>query len=111
MAELRLEFWKQQTDKKFSSLRVEGYYEIIKECIYAHMYANGYTCKNHICLIAYIQQYISNFEYEAQKIDELRKIRNNIAYRGVHVPNKYLQTNRLEIEHIIKKIIESIPKA
>lgn len=59
-------------------LKVEAYYEIIKELIFAHMYAEGFNCTNHLCLIAYLRESIGNFEKEADKIDKLRKIRNEI---------------------------------
>ena len=48
MANLRLEFWDKNVDDKFIALKVEAYYDIIKELIFAHIYKNGYNCTNHL---------------------------------------------------------------
>jgi len=110
MAEIRLEFWEKEVDKKHSSLKVEAYYDIIKELIFAHIYKNGYNCKNHICLIAYLKEHMSNFDFEIEKIDELRKVRNEIAYRGFNVQDGYLKRNEFEFKSIIKKLEQEIEK-
>ena len=91
MADLRLEFWNKEVDDKFIALKVEAYYDIIKELIFAHLYKNGYNCTNHLCLIAYLREKIQDFDFEIQKIDELRKVRNEINYRGLTIKKDYLQ--------------------
>ena len=58
MANLHLEFWNKNVDGKFIFLKVEAYYDIIKELIFAHIYKNGYNCINHLCLIAYLKEEI-----------------------------------------------------
>lgn len=99
----RYSFWSNQ-DNKHITLKVEAYYEIIKELILAFMYKKGFTSKNHICLIAFAKKFIDNFDYEINKIAELKKIRNEIVYRGLKVQNKYLEMNEPEFRHIIKKL-------
>jgi len=108
MADIRLEFWDKKVDDKFIALKVEAYYDIIKELIFAHLYKNGYNCTNHLCLIAYLKEKIQDFDFEIQKIDELRKVRNEINYRGLTVKKDYLDRNELEFKNIIKKLKEEL---
>ena len=108
MADLRIEFWDKKVDDKFVALKVEAYYDIIKELIFAHLYKNGYNCTNHLCLIAYLKQKIQDFDFEIQKIDELRKVRNEINYRGLTIKKDYLERNELEFKNIIKKLKEEL---
>ena len=81
IANLRLKFWDKKVADEFIVLEVEAYYDIIKELLFAHPYKNGYNCTNHLCLIAYLKEKIKDFDFEIQKIDELRKVRNEINYR------------------------------
>jgi hypothetical protein len=104
MANIRLEFWDKKLDNKFIALKVEAYYDIIKELIFAHLYKNGYNCTNHLCLIAYLKERFQDFDFEIQKIDELRKIRNEINYRGLTIKKDYLERNELEFQSIIKRL-------
>ena len=108
MADLRVEFWDKNVDDKFIALKVEAYYDIIKELIFAHIYKNGYNCTNHLCLIAYLKEKIQDFDFEIQKIDELRKVRNEINYRGLTVKKDYLERNELEFKNIIKRLKEEL---
>jgi len=108
MADLRLEFWNKDVDDKFIALKVEAYYDIIKELIFANLYKNGFNCTNHLCLIAYLKEKIQDFDFEIQKIDELRKVRNEINYRGLTVKKDYLERNELEFKNIIKRLKEEL---
>lgn len=111
MANLRLKFWESLegiADEKFTSLFVEAYYDIIKELIFAHLYKKGYNCTNHLCLIAYLKEEIKNFDFEIQKIDELRKARNEISYRGLTIKKDYLERNKPEFKNIIKRLKEEL---
>ena len=108
MADIRLEFWSRDVDDKFITLKVEAYYDIIKELIFAHLYKNGYNCINHLCLIAYLKEKIQDFDFEIQKIDELRKVRNEINYRGLTIKKDYLERNELEFKNIIKRLKEEL---
>lgn len=74
MAENRHEFGSQKIDDKFTSLKAEAFYDIIKELIFSHMYKMVFKCSNHLCLIAYLQENFKNFDYEINKIDELRQL-------------------------------------
>ena len=68
------------------------------------MYKKGFNCTNHLCLIAYLKKNISSFDYECEKIDELRQIRNEISYRGFAVKKDYLERNEPEFKSIIDRL-------
>ncbi len=104
MALLRLEFWSRAIDQKFVSLKVEAYYDIIKELIFANLHKEGYNCTNHLCLVAYLRERMEDFEYETDIIDELRAIRNSINYRGLTVERDYLERHEIEFKHIISEL-------
>ncbi|MBI2112931.1 hypothetical protein HYT52_05315 [Candidatus Woesearchaeota archaeon] len=110
MANLRLKFWAKKVADEFIVLKIEAYYDIIKELIFAHLYKNGYNCANHLCLIAYLKEKIKDFDFETQKIDELRKVRNEINYRGLTIRKDYLERNELEFENIIRRLKEELEK-
>ena len=108
MANLRLKFWDKKITDEFIVLKVEAYYDIIKELLFAHLYKNGYNYTNHLCLIAYLKEKIKEFDFEIQKIDELRKVRNEINYRGLTIKKDYLERNELEFKNIIKRLKEEL---
>lgn len=110
MANLRLKFWDKKVADEFIVLKVEAFYDIIKELLFAHLYKNGYNCTNHLCLIAYLKEKIKDFDFETQKIDELRKVRNEINYRGLLIKKDYLERNELEFKNIIKRLKEELEK-
>ncbi len=110
MAELRLKFWVRKISDEFVVLKIEAYYDIIKELIFANLYKDGYNCTNHLCLIAYLSQKMDGFDFEIQKIDELRILRNDINYRGLSVRKDYLERNELEFRNIIDRLKAELEK-
>lgn len=114
MVELRQKFWDQITPKmadEFTSLAVEGYYEVIKELLTAYLNLKGIESSNHECLIRFLEKENPSLKIEAEKIDELRQIRNKIDYRGFFVKKEFSQRNKLEYQHIIKLLKELISEA
>lgn len=108
MANLRREFWDRPIKDEFTALKVEAYYDTIRELIFAHLYKNGYNCSNHLCLISYLRGKFSQFKEETSIIDKLRKVRNNINYKGLLVEKEYLQMNEPEFKHIINQLKERL---
>ena len=105
MAELRYEFWSNiNVDSKYVSIIVDGYYEIIKELLTALLYLEGYKSDNHECLIAYLKEKYTDLAYEITVIHQLKRIRNDIDYKGFFVKQDYLDRNKVEFEHIIKTL-------
>src|SRR3989344_804970 len=72
--------------EEFTTLIVEGYYKIVKELITALMSIDGYRTVSHELLVGYLAECYRKFSSaEIMTIDQLRKIRNDIAYRGVMI--------------------------
>lgn len=108
MALLRLRFWDRPIGDEFAALKVEAYYDVIKEHIHAHLYKNGYNCTNHICLISYLRERFPQFKRETAKIDELRKVRNDMNYKGLIIEKEYLKQNEPRFKHIINQLKERL---
>ncbi|MBN2368305.1 hypothetical protein JXC34_04760 [Candidatus Woesearchaeota archaeon] len=109
MIELRISFWdSQELADEYTFLLIEGYYEIIKELLAVLLLKNGLSSDNHECLISFLREKHPELDYETAKIYELKKIRNDIAYRGVLLKKEYLDRNKPELKHIMKKLMEMI---
>lgn len=109
MAMLRYEFWSTvKFDKKYTSIAVDGYYEIIKEMLTALLYTAGFKSDNHECLISFLKKHYPKLSYEIGIIYQLKGIRNDIDYRGFFVNAEYLEMNKLELKHIIEILKEEI---
>ncbi len=109
MCDVRLRFIKKQKiDRETASLITEDYYEIIKELLTALLLNKGLKSENHECLISYFKKHYPTYEYEINKIYELKNIRNRINYDGVFVEEQYPIKNKLEFEHIIELLIKLI---
>lgn len=93
--------------KEFSSLVVESYYEIIKEAITALMAIDGYKTLSHEVLIGYLKEFFPEFvDNEILFADELRKLRNNVAYKGFFVPADFVTRNESRIRAIVLKLLQ-----
>ena len=111
MADLRYEFWSNlKFDPKYTSIAVDGYYEVIKELLTALLNLDGYKSDNHECLIAYLKQKYPEMAYEIGFVYQLKTIRNDIDYKGFFVNSEYLDRNKLELKHIIETLMKLIDK-
>lgn len=105
MANLRIEFWSDlKSDAKYTSIAVDGYYEIIKELLTALMYLEGYKSDNHECLVSFLRYKYPELSYEVGVIHQLKAVRNDIDYKGFFVNADYLKRNKLEFRHIIETL-------
>jgi len=96
---------------EFTTLIVEGYYEIIKELITALMSADGWKTLSHEMLIGYLASFYKEFsQAELYLIDQLRKTRNDISYRGVKIKQEYLNRNKDAILQVINKLKQIVQK-
>lgn len=96
---------------EFTTLIVEGYYEIIKELITAIMSIDGWKTVSHELLVGYMAKFYKEFsQAEIHVIDQLRKTRNDISYRGVVIRHDYLARNRDIILKIINKLKQVIQR-
>lgn len=107
MAEKRLEFVEENKSKNKSEFIVENYYEVIKELITSLLSLKGYKSYNHLCLIFFLRKFYPQFqEEELELIDQMRRIRNDIMYRGEPIATDYLKRRKREIIEIIEKLTE-----
>ncbi len=102
MCKIRMNVIKQiKLDEETASILATDYYEIIKELLTALLLKNGLKSNNHECLIAFFNQKYPEHEYETKTIHQLKFARNRISYDGIFVKKSYIESNKLEFEHII----------
>ncbi|MEK6861000.1 MAG: hypothetical protein AABY07_03425 [Nanoarchaeota archaeon] len=99
-----------QNKEKMAALIITDYYEIIKELITAILLIDGYKILSHKDLIDYLKEkYFDKFNaYDVSVLDDLRILRNRIAYEGFFVEPSYLDRNETVFTKIIKKLKELI---
>ena len=72
---------KSQNKEKMAALIIVDYYEIIKELITDILLIDGYKTLSHKDLIDYLKEKYSEFSaYEISILDDLRVLRNRVAY-------------------------------
>jgi hypothetical protein len=86
MVDTTIEMIKLIDTNKFSSNVTKEYYDVIRELISVILLLDGYKTYGegaHKKLVEYLQHNYKEFkEYEISLIDDLRIIRNKIAYDG-----------------------------
>ena len=99
-----------QDKNKMSALILSDYYEIIKELITAILLLDGYKTLSHKDLIDYINEKYQEFNsHEISLLDELRVLRNRIAYEGFLIEPSFLNRNEssfMEMIHKLRRLIE-----
>ena len=96
---------KKQEREKMAALILAGYYEIVKELITALLLIDGYKTLSHRDLIDYIKEKCEEFDAnEISVLDDLRILRNRIAYEGFFVPSSYLDRNEPLFKATIRKL-------
>lgn len=109
MAERRLEFIQRSRSGEGAEFIVENYYETIKELATSLMFVRGYKSYSHVCLIVFLREFYRELEDDELKlIDQLRRTRNDIMYRGESVALEYLERREREITRVIKKLFELV---
>ncbi len=87
---------------------MKEYYEVIRELITVILLLDGYKTHGegaHKKLIEYMEKNYAEFRgHEISLIDDLRLIRNKIAYNGFFVTDDYLDRKRQEILTLIDKL-------
>lgn len=110
LTEHKLSFWKDVKDhsRKYSSIFIEGHYEIIKELATAILILDGWRSENHDCLFQYLSEKRKDLDVDFEFLSELRKTRNRIDYEGVKVSYETWKNNELRIQLTIKRLVEYI---
>jgi hypothetical protein len=105
MIEVRMKALSLVDRKEFASLVVEDYYEITKEAITALMALDGYKTLSHEVLVAYLKEFYPQFsESEILLVDQLRQLRNKIAYKGFFITHDFLERTEARMKSIVSKI-------
>jgi len=105
MVSLIKERIKRQERDKMAALIIADYYEIIKELITAILLIEGYKTLSHKDLIDYIKEKYKEFSiHEISVLDDLRVLRNRIAYEGFFIEPSYLERNEPLFKEIIRKL-------
>lgn len=104
--EVRLKDANNKDPLEFATLIIEAYYEIFKELLTALLAVDGFKTLSHEALIDYLRaNYSKQFtEFEIRTIDELRKVRNRIAYEGFMVRKDYFDRKGPVALEIIGKL-------
>ena len=111
MVKLREKRVEGERAEEFSTLLIEDYYEIIKELATALLNLDGFKTLSHKKLFDYIKSNYSGFILEEiEFLDELRRIRNKVAYEGFFVKPFYVKRSKPLIRRIILKFKKLINK-
>lgn len=115
IADVTLEMIASLDTKKFATLIVRDYYEVIRELLTALLLLDGFKTEGegaHKKLIEYLSiTYKNEFKrHEIVLLEDLREKRNRIAYEGLFVPENYLTLREQEINHIISNLKAIINK-
>ena len=96
---------KMQDRQRMAALIISDYYEIIKELITAILLLDGYKTLSHKDLIDYLKEkYVEFNQHEIYTLDDLRILRNRVAYEGFFVEYSYLNRNENSFKEIIQKL-------
>lgn len=94
-----------QDKEKMCALIIADYYEVIKELITAVLLIDGYKTLSHKDLIDYVDKKHPNFsKHEISMLNDLRVLRNRIAYEGFFINSGYLTSNEVNFKSLIVKI-------
>lgn len=102
MTEIILERIRETNKKKYPSLVLVDYYEIIKQLLTAIALLDGYKALSHKALIEYSKKYLFPWEYEL--VDKIRRIRNRINYEGYFLDYDFLERNEVKIIELVDKL-------
>ncbi|MBW2976987.1 hypothetical protein KY347_06085 [Candidatus Woesearchaeota archaeon] len=110
-ADKRLEFIKSNkvTNENVSFI-VENYYEIVKELLVALLLKNGIKSSNHQCLISYFYKEFPDYEFEANLISQMSRLRNRLNYYGEKIDFEFYDKNKKEFGKLIALIKNLIGK-
>ncbi len=93
----------------FATLLAEAYYEVVKELVTGILTVDGWKTTSHELLIGYLVRFYPEYSRaEIVLIDQLRRMRNDIAYRGIMIPPEFLDRNQKNIISVISKLKKTL---
>ncbi len=96
---------KSQDKTNMASLIIADYYEILKELITTVLLIDGYKTFSHKDLIDYLKERYQEFSmHEISILDDLRILRDRVAYEGFFVEPSYLNRNEAIFKQLIQKL-------
>jgi len=108
MAETTFEMIRTIDLERFPSNAAKEYYDVIRELISVVLLLDGYKTYGegaHKTAIEYVSKHCTEFaEYEISTIEELRSLRNRIAYDGFFVQKDYIKRKEKTLDEIIEKL-------
>ena len=112
LAKRRLESLEKRSKDEFPQLLIESYYEAIKELISALLSIYGYKSYSHECIITFLNEYYTDIldDFQIKFLDNMRKLRSDIQYRGRDIADDYLKRNNTTIEKIISILLDLVEK-
>jgi len=114
MTDTTLEMIKNIDIDKFPSNLAKEYYDVIRELLTIILLLDGYKTYGegaHKKLIEYLEKNYKEFSRdEISLIDDLRIVRNKIAYDGFFVEKDYIARKLKDIKEIIEKLKKIINK-
>jgi len=87
-----------------AALIVEAYYEVIKDLATAILYCEGGKAVDHVALILFLKTKRFLPEQDVLLVDRLRRLRNDISYRGVSIDPSFIKRNEAVIVSLIEKL-------
>lgn len=90
------------------SLIVETHWEVQKQLTTALLILEGYKSYSQECLIEFLKQKHDLKTSHAKKMHQLRRLRNDIDYRGKFLDKDYLDRNQEKIEKITEKLKQKL---
>ena len=108
MALLREDFLQHHVDQKFIVLKLEAYYDIVKELLYSNLYKNGYACNNPQCLVAYVEHHLYGFKKEHVLINELFSMKIKMHRIPPKQIQEFLQKNDAGLRRVIMLLKERL---
>lgn len=112
LAKRRLESIEKRRKDEFPQLLLESYYEAIKELLCALLAIHGYKSYSHECLISFMEEFYPTAldDFQIHFLDNMRRLRSDIQYRGRDVADDYLERNSSTIEKIIGILLTTVEK-
>ena len=92
------------------SLIVETHWEVQKQLTTALLILEGYKSYSQECLIEFLKEKHNLNKNHAKKMHQLRRLRNDIDYRGKFLDRDYLDRNQEKIEKITEKLKQKLEK-
>lgn len=91
-------------------IRVESYYEIVKEFLIALMLIKGLKSRNHECVVSFFVNEYGEMQSDAELIHLLKRKRNEIQYEGKRPKENFLNDKEEKIAKIIRFLESEISK-